>query len=123
MTAINFFHIAPAIEALETITIWGARVYALGSEIFTVTAILWCLNFVANLTQKCYEFGYSFGKFYRSYLHTNLKSFVLGSIAVAIIVGDCFIEGCKVVYKNRKEIIEQINTIRNTIGQQFVYAA
>ena len=122
MTAINFFHLAPAIEVLESVTIWGTRLYALGSEIFTVTAILWCLNFLANLTQKVYEFGYAFGKFYRSYLHSHLKSFVVGVIALAIVLGDYFIEGCKVVYKNRHEILENINTIRNAVGYQFAYA-
>jgi hypothetical protein len=122
MTAINFFHLAPAIEVLESVTIWGTRLYALGSEIFTVTAILWCLNFLANLTQKVYEFGYAFGKFYRSYLHFHLKSFVVCVIALAIVLGDYFIEGCKVVYKNRREILENVNIFRETVGSYFVYA-
>lgn len=52
MTAIPFVHIAPAIEAIETITIWGTKAYAFGSEIFTISAILWCLNFMGNMIQK-----------------------------------------------------------------------
>ena len=56
MTALSHFvHIAPAIEALETITLWGARVYALGSEIFTITAILWCLNFLGKQYKRLFS--------------------------------------------------------------------
>ena len=122
-SAIQFVHLAPAIEVLESVTLWGTRVYALGSEIFTVTAMLWCLNFMANLTQKIYEFGYATGKFYRRYLHTNLKTFVIGVIALSILLGQYFIEGCKVVYNNRNEILKNANNIRNAVGYQFTYAA
>ena len=122
MTAINFFHLAPAIEVLESVTIWGTRLYALGSEIFTVTAILWCLNFMANLIQTVYQAGYTFGKFYRRYLHNNLKSFVIGVIAFVILLGQLTFEGAQVIYNNRREILETVNNIRNTVGQQFVYA-
>ena len=122
-SAIQFVHLAPAIEVLESVTLWGTRVYALGSEIFTVTAMLWCLNFMANLTQKIYEFGYATGKFYRRYLHTNLKTFVIGVIALSILLGQYFIEGCKVVYNNRNEILKSANNIRNAVGYQFTYAA
>ena len=121
-SAIQFVHLAPAIEVLESVTLWGTRVYALGSEIFTVTAMLWCLNFMANLTQKIYEFGYATGKFYRRYLHTNLKTFVIGVIALSILLGQYFIEGCKVVYNNRNEILKSANNIRNAVGYQFTYA-
>ena len=122
-SAIQFVHLAPAIEVLESVTLWGTRVYALGSEIFTVTAMLWCLNFMANLTQKIYEFGYATGKFYRRYLHTNLKTFVIGVLALSILLGQYFIEGCKVVYNNRNEILKSANNIRNAVGYQFTYAA
>ena len=121
-SAIQFVHLAPAIEVLESVTLWGTRVYALGSEIFTVTAMLWCLNFMANLTQKIYEFGYATGKFYRRYLHTNLKTFVIGVIALSILLAQYFIEGCKVVYNNRNEILKSANNIRNAVGYQFAYA-
>ena len=121
-TAIQFFHIAPAIEVLETITIWGTRFYALGSEIFTITAILWCLNFLANLIQTVYQAGYTFGKFYRRYLHTHFKTFFIGVIVLTIMLGEYFFEGCKVVYNNRQQILERVNTFRHTVGQQFIYA-
>lgn len=123
MTAISHFvHIAPAIDALETITLWGARVYALGSEIFTVTAILWCLNFLGNAIQKTFQFGYAFGKFYRRWMHSHLKSFVIRVIALVILLGQLTYEGAQVVYNNRREIIASVNTFRHAVGKQFVYA-
>ena len=124
MTALSHFvHIAPAIEALETITLWGARVYALGSEIFTITAILWCLNFLGNAIQKTFQFGYAFGKFYRRWMHSHLKSFVIRVIALVILLGQLTFEGAQVIYNNRREILKFVNTFRNSVGQQFAYAA
>ena len=124
MTALSHFvHIAPAIEALETITLWGARVYAIGSEIFTITAILWCLNFLGNAIQKTFQFGYAFGKFYRRWMHSHLKSFVIRVIALVILLGQLTFEGAQVIYNNRREILESVNNIRHSVGYQFVYAA
>ena len=122
MTAINFFHLAPAIEVLESVTIWGARVYAIGSEIFTVTAILWCLNFLGTMIQKTFEFGYAFGKFYRRYVHSHLKSFVVRVIALAIVLGQLTFEGAQFVITNRHDIVESANIFRNRVGSYFVYA-
>jgi len=122
MTAINFFHFVPAIEVLESVTIWGARVYAIGSEIFTVTAILWCLNFLGNMIQKTFEFGYAFGKFYRRYVHSHLKSAVIRIIALLILLGQLTFEGAQVIYNNRREILESVNTFRHNVGSYFVYA-
>ena len=122
MTAINFVHIAPAIEAIETITLWGAKVYTLGSEIFTVSAILWCLNFMGNMTQKTFEFGYAFGKFYRRYIHSHLKSTAIRVIALLILLGQLTFEGAQVIYNNRREILENANNFRNKVGSYFVYA-
>ena len=122
MTAINFFHIAPAIEMIETITLWGTRVYAIGSEIFTVTAILWCLNFLGTMIQKTFQFGYAFGKFYRRYLHSHFKSTAIHVIALVILLGQLTFEGAQVVYNNRNEIMENVNNFRNEIGSHFAYA-
>ena len=122
MTAINFFHLAPAIDVLESVTIWGARVYAIGSEIFTVTAILWCLNFLGTMIQKTFQFGYAFGKFYRRYVHSHLKSFVVRVIALIIVLGQLTFEGAQFVITNRHDIVERANIFRNRVGSYFVYA-
>ena len=122
MTVSSLVHIAPAIEAIETITIWGTKAYAFGSEIFTISAILWCLNFMGNMIQKTFEFGYAFGEFYRKYAHSHLKGFALGVIALAILMGQLTYEGAQFVYTNRNEILEKANNFRNKVGSYFVYA-
>ena len=43
-------------------------------------------------------------------------------IALAIVLGDYFIQGCKVLYTNRQEILENVNIFRETVGSYFVYA-
>jgi len=43
-------------------------------------------------------------------------------IALAIVLGDYFIQGCKVLYTNRREILENVNIFRETVGSYFVYA-
>ena len=118
----NFFHLSPAIEALETVLNYGTKVYMFASEIFTVSALLWCLNMLATGIQKTYAAGYAFGKFYRAYLHSYVKLAFVHVIAAVIFVSICFYEGCKVVYRNRHEILPTLNDIRNQIGRQFVYA-
>ena len=122
MTAIPFVHLAPAIEVLESVTLWSARVYAIGSEIFTITAILWCLNFLGTMIQTVFGFGYAFGKFYRRYVHSHLKSLTIRVIALVILLGQLTFEGAQVLYNNRREILENVNIFRDTVGSYFVYA-
>ena len=122
MTAIPFVHLAPAIEVLESVTLWSARVYAIGSEIFTITAILWCLNFLGTMIQTVFGFGYAFGKFYRRYVHSHLKSLTIRVIALVILLGQLTFEGAQVLYNNRREILENVNIFRDTVGSYFVHA-
>ena len=75
------------------------------------------------MTKNVFEFGYAFGKFYRRYLHTHLKSFVIRVIALIIVLGELTFEGVQVIYNNRREILENVNNIRNAIGYKFVYAS
>lgn len=117
----SFTVIETAVEMIETAVNYGAKVYAIGSEIFTVSAMLWVLNFLANSIQKTYNAGFVVGKFYRRYLHSYVKSAAIRMIAIAIFMSICFVEGCKVVYNNRHKIVPALNDIRNAIGRQFVY--
>ena len=75
------------------------------------------------MTKNVFEFGYAFGKFYRRYLHTHLKSLTIRIIALAILLGQLTFEGAQVVYNNRREILETVNNIRNNVGSYFVYAS
>ena len=109
-------------KAADTVVTYGARVYALGSEIFTVSALLWTLNFLANSIEKTYNAGRIVGAFYFKYLHSHVKVILRGALALAIVLGIYFITLAKQTYINRKEIAAKLNAIRNQIGSYFVYA-
>ena len=64
-------------------------------------------------------------------LHTlNILSFVIEMsvkiavriIALAIVLGEYIWTGARVVYNNRRVILENINIYRDNIGSYFVYA-
>ena len=59
-------------------------------------------------------------------LSLMLETFAIVAVRIivtSIVLGQYFIEGCKVVYNNRQEIMENANNIRNAVGYQFAYAA
>ena len=51
-----------------------------------------------------------------------LKSLVVRIIALVILLGQLTFEGAQVLYNNRREILENINIFRDTVGSYFVYA-
>jgi hypothetical protein len=113
----TLFQLAPALEVIETALTWGAKIYALGSEIFTISAILWCINFLANAIQKVYAAGYHFGRFYRAYLHQHLVKLSALIILLCILA----FEGAVIAYKNRHKVVLAVDTFRNWLGSQFAY--
>ena len=113
------FH-ATTFDLIEAVVLWGTRISTIGSEVFTATCILWCLNFMANLIQKIYYFGFAFGTFYRNYCHSYVKSFFIRFVAIVILLSQLLIEGCQVVYTNRNQIFTKMNAFRNYIGSHFV---
>ena len=114
--------IETAVEFGETAMQIGSKIYMFGSEIFSITAILWVLNFAANMIQKTYNAGYIVGTFYRYHLHATVKEWTIKFIAGVIFVSILFFEGCKVVYNNRHKYVPALNNFRNQIGSHFVYA-
>ena len=54
-----------------------ARVYSIGSMIFSVLIVLWLFNFIAGVIQKIYSTGKIFGAFYRRYLHRYLRGLLV----------------------------------------------
>ena len=101
---------------IETAAVWGTRAAAVGSEIFTVTALLWALNMLSIFTEKTYNAGYAVGKFYRAHLHTHCKSALIHTIAFTVLVLQLAYEGALYLYANRREIQQRIN-------EQFVYVS
>ena len=101
---------------IETAAVWGTRAAAVGSEIFTVTALLWALNMLSIFVEKTYNAGYAVGKFYRAYLHNHCKAALIHTVAAIVLVMQLAYEGAQYLYANRKQIQQRIN-------EQFVYVS
>lgn len=97
------------------------RLYAIGGELFSVTAILFCLNFMANLVRFTYNAGYQVGKFYRRHLHKPLRWLIIHAIALVILLTQLTWEGAVIVYKNRKEIYDACCNAWHQLERQFTY--
>jgi hypothetical protein len=112
------FHI---LSHLDTIITTAMRIYALGGELFSITAILLCLNFLGNCIKNTYAAGYAVGKFYRRYLHKPLKWLVIHAIALVILLIQLAWEGCQVIWSNRQEIYDACNYCIKFINQAWSY--
>ena len=69
---------------------------------------------ILNILAAAIEFTYNLGKQSRPY--------ILGAIAITIILAQDFILGCKYVYKNRLFFAAKANAYRNQFGSYFTYA-
>ena len=48
--------------------------------------------------------------------------FAVRVIALAIVLGEYTWTGAQILYNNRREILENVNIFRETVGSYFVYA-
>ena len=114
------FHILSQLDSFITAAL---RIYALGSELFSITAILLCINFLSNCIKNTYEAGYVFGKFYRNHLHRPLKWLVVHLITLIILLTQLAWEGAVVIYNNREEIRAAIHKAVTTFETAFIHDA
>ena len=70
---------------------------------------------ILNILAAAIEFTYNLGKQSRPY--------ILGAVAITIVLAQDFILGCKYVYTNRLLFAAKANAYRNTVGSYFVYAS
>ena len=68
-----------------------------------------------NILAAAIEFTYNLGKQSRPY--------ILGAIAITIVLAQDFILGCKYVYTNRLLFAAKANIFRDRVGSYFTYAA
>ena len=106
---------------LDSFITAAMRIYALGSELFSITAILFCVNFVANMIRHTYQVGYAFGKFYRNHLHRPLKWLIVHLITLIILLTQLAWEGAVIIYNNREEIRASIKSAWRTFEKAFIY--
>ena len=117
------------LHLIEIITTTFTRVATLTTEMFTITAILWTLNFLSDLIRKLYHFtigvyvaGQMVGQFYYTHLHEYVLEYSYKAIIATTKVIGYTAGFCVYVYTNRGLYLQQLNNIRNTIGSQFIYA-
>ena len=112
------FHILSHLDSFITAAM---RIYALGSELFSITALLLCINFLSNCIKNTYEAGYAFGKFYRTHLHRPLKWLIIHLITLIILLAQLTWEGAVVIYNNREEIRAAIYAAWRAFEKGFIY--
>jgi len=112
------FHILSHLDSFITAAM---RIYALGSELFSITALLLCINFLSNCIKNTYEAGYAFGKFYRTHLHRPLKWLIIHLITLIILLAQLTWEGAVVIYNNREEIHAAIYAAWRAFEKGFIY--
>lgn len=112
------FHILSHLDSFITAAV---RLYAIGGELFSITAILFCVNFMANMIRHTYNAGYQVGKFYRRHLHRPLKWIIIHAIALIILLTQLAWEGAVIIYNNREEIRASIKSAWRTFEKAFIY--
>lgn len=110
-----------AIHHLETVATTATKVWSLGSELFSITALLWCLNAVATMIEKTYKAGYVVGQFYWRHLHKPLRTLVIRFVALVILTMQLAWEGAVWCWCHRQSFVTTINAWRQTIAGLFVY--
>ncbi len=117
----NINTISHASAAIDTAVAYGARAYAVASEVFTISAMLWCLNFMANMVEKTYVAGTKVGEFYFTYLHEGLMEILYKTIITTVSVLAWLAGYANYVYRHRDAYIAKMNDLRNYIGEAFTY--
>ena len=73
-----------ALHALENLISIATKLYAIGGEIFTVTAILWLLNLLANVVRKVYQAGRAVGYIYYRFIKPVLAMINWREVGVTV---------------------------------------
>jgi len=110
-----------ALHFLELFTTYAARLYVLGGELLSITAILFCLNSLATLIKLTYQAGKAIGRFYFRWLHSHCQWLAIRSVALLILLATLSLHTIKQLWNNRSEHLRRLHRARNTIGQWFVY--
>ena len=117
----NLNTIGYATTAIDTAVAYGAKAYAVASEVFTISAMLWCLNLMANMVEKTYVAGTKVGEFYYTYLHETLMSVGYKTIITTVSVVAWLAGYATYVYKNRDAYYAKLDELREYLSEPFTY--
>jgi len=73
-----------ALHLAQSIITGAAKLYAIGGEIFTATAILWALNLFASLIRKVYQSGRAVGYIFFRYIRPTFARINWRDVAITI---------------------------------------
>ncbi len=117
------------LSALSSLSLFAGRSYAVLSEVFTVSAILWGVKLTSDIMEKMYKAaiatyvaGTMVGQFYWTHVHEALLSFLYNAtITITKVIGYS-VGFCVYVYRERDTYLSEIDRVRDTVSRQFVYA-
>ena len=73
-----------ALHLLENLISTATKIYAIGGEIITATAILWTLNLLANIVRKVYQAGRAVGYIYYRFIKPVLAMINWQEVGVTV---------------------------------------
>jgi hypothetical protein len=73
-----------ALHLLENLISTATKIYAIGGEIFTATAILWALNLLASVVKKIYQAGHAVGYIYYRFIKPVLAMINWQEVGVTV---------------------------------------
>jgi hypothetical protein len=85
------------LHLLENLISTATKIYAIGGEIITATAILWVLNLMANLVKKIYQAGHAVGYIYYRFIKPVLA--MINWREVGVTVGHCLLATVLLTYQ------------------------
>ena len=102
----------------------GARGYMLLGEVLSVSVLMIALNALATITEKIYVAGATIGSFYKTHkIGSKIGTAAQHIAAALILVSELAWEGAMVIYDNREDIMDTMNTYRNRVGVAFAYTS
>ena len=106
-----------ALHLLENLISTATKIYAIGGEIFTVTAILWALNLLASLVRKVYQAGHAVGYIYYRFIKPVLA--MINWREVGVTVGHGLLATVLLTYQAGLLTGRTIYSVSNWLGQHW----
>ena len=106
-----------ALHVLEHLISTATKLYAIGGEILTATAILWLLNLLGNLVRKVYQTGHAVGYIYYRFIKPVLA--MINWREVAVTVGQGLLATVLLTYQAGLLTGRTVYSVSNWLGQHW----
>jgi hypothetical protein len=106
-----------ALHLLESLISTATKIYAIGGEIITATAILWTLNLLANVVKKIYQAGRAVGYIYYRFIKPVLA--MINWREVGVTIGHGLLATVLLTYQAGLLTGRTIYSVSNWLGQHW----